>query len=255
MLNAVTMKAATTASRHTLQTACSAVAIASFGVICASSAGPVRQIAGLSLIGAFACAMWFMHRERFAAIVSAAGLTLVFLVLAGLALAALHILSTVPMALALGVGTLAAAWIGAARPAVGPAQPSERRERTQPRTRFDPRIPLAATGLLLFAVAAVLAVHYSAASAAADTDGASSVAIWAYPSGDQLHVGVQQPAGHGSASLRIVVTEAGVTVATWNDVRLAPGQTWEAPALTVTGNGPARVVALSGGAVVASVSG
>ena len=94
----------------------------------------------------------------------------------------------------------------------------------------------------------------SADGATADADGASSVAIWAYPSGDRLNVGVQQPAGHGSTSLRIVVSRAGVTVATWNDIRLAPGQTWQAPALTVTGDGPVQVVALSGGTVVASLS-
>jgi hypothetical protein len=65
---------------------------------------------------------------------------------------------------------------------------------------------------------------------------------------------VRQPAGHGATSLRIIVTEAGVTIATWNDVRLAAGQTWEAPALTVAGKGPAHVVAMHGGTVVASLS-
>ena len=65
---------------------------------------------------------------------------------------------------------------------------------------------------------------------------------------------MEQPAGHGATSLRIVVTQAGVTVATWNDIRLAPGQTWEAPALTVTGKGPVQVVALHGGTVMASLS-
>jgi hypothetical protein len=232
-----------------LQAACSAVAIASFGALCASSAGPVRQLAGLSLIGAFAFALWFMHRGRFDAIVPAVGLTLVFLILAGLALAAVHVLSTVPVALAAAVATLAAAWVGASQPVAHPTAGL-----AEPRAWFKPRHPFAVTGVLIFAVATVLAVHFSAASAAADADGASSVAIWAYPSGGQLHVGVEQPAGHGAASLRIVVTQAGVTVATWNDIRLAPGQTWEAPALTVTGNGPAQVVALNGGTVVASLS-
>jgi hypothetical protein len=69
-----------------------------------------------------------------------------------------------------------------------------------------------------------------------------------------LHVGVEQPAGHGAASLRIVVIQAGATVATWNDIHLAPGQTWEAPALTVSGIGPAQVIALDGETVVASLS-
>jgi hypothetical protein len=236
-------------SRRGLQTACSAVAIASFGAICASSAGPVRQIAGLSLLCALAFAVWFMHRRRFDAIVPAVGLTLAFLILAGLALAAVHILGTVPVALASVVATLAAAWAGArhAAPALGPGL-AERR------AWLKPRYPLALIGVLIFAAATVLAVHHSAASATADADGASSVAIWAYPSGGQLHVGVEQPAGHGATSLRIVVTQAGVTVATWNDIRLAAGRTWEAPAFKDTGKGPAQVVALHGGTVVASLS-
>jgi hypothetical protein len=234
-----------------LRAACSAVAIASFGVICAPSAGPVRQIAGLSLIGAFACALWFVHRERFAAIVPATGLTLVFLILAGLALAAVHTLSAVPVALVLAVATLAAAWFDAFHHAPELAEP---RVRVKPRKLLKLPNPLAAAGVLVFAAAAVLSVHYSAASATADADGASSVAIWAYPSGDQLHVGVEQPAGAGAASLQIVVTQAGVTVATWNGIRLAAGQTWEAPALTITGNSSARVVALRDGTVVASLS-
>ncbi|HZP52016.1 hypothetical protein, partial [Actinocrinis sp.] len=70
----------------------------------------------------------------------------------------------------------------------------------------------------------------------------------------QLHVGVRQPAGHGAASLRIVVSQAGATVATWNDIRLAPGQSWQAPALTVPGPGSAQVVAFDGTTVVASLS-
>jgi hypothetical protein len=190
--------------------------------------------------------VWFLHRRRFDAIVPAVGLTVVFLILAGLALAAVHLLSTVPIALASAVATLvAAAWAGASPPSSGLAEG---------RARLRPAQLLAGTGAVIFAVATVLAVRYSAADAAADADAASSVAIWAYPSGNQLHVGVEQPAGHGSASLRIVVTEAGVTLASWNDIHLAAGQTWQAPALTVTGSGPARVVALDGETVVASLS-
>jgi len=255
MMRTATMRTATMTSRRGLgpQAACSAVAIASFGLICASSAGPVRQIAGLSLIGAFACAVWLVHRERFAAIVPAIGLTLAFLILAALALAAVHALSTVPVALVLGVVTLAATWAGASSRAPYPT-PSPTPELAERRAGPRPPNPLAVTGVLVFATAAVLAVHYSAASATADADGASSVAIWAFPSGDQLQVGVQQPAGHGTASLRITVTQAGVTVATWDNIRLAPGQTWEAPALTISGNGPAQVLALHGGTVVASLS-
>jgi hypothetical protein len=256
--------------RWALRAASSAVTIASFGVICTSSAGPVRQGAGLILIGAFACAIWLHihrrlhHQKRFDAIVPATGLTLAFLILAGLALAAVHALSTVPVALALGVATLAAAWAGTAlfpsptpTPAPAPAPaPAERRARPKPPNplAFTGSFIGALIGVLAFAAAAVLAVHYSAASAKADTDAASSVAIWAYPEGDQLHVGVEQPAGHSAASLRIVVTRAGVTVATWNDIRLTAGQTWEAPALTLAGDAPAHVVALSGETVVASLS-
>ena len=244
-MRAARMRAATMTSPRAFLASCSAITIASFGVICTSSAGPVRQIAGLSLIGAFACATWFLHRRRSDAIVPAIGLTLAFLVLAGLALAAIHALSTVPVALALAVGTLAAAWAGTSRPTPEPAERD---------ARLRAPNPLAVAGVLIFAAAAVLAVHYSETSATADADAASSVAIWAYPTGDQLHVGVQQPAGHGATLLRIVVTQAGATVATWNDIRLAPGQTWQAPALTVAGTSPAQVVAFHGGTVVASLS-
>jgi hypothetical protein len=236
--------AMTMTRRHRLRAACSAVAVASFGVVCASSAGPVRQIAGLCLIGALTFAVWFLRRWRFDAIVPTAGLTLAFLILAGLALAAVHVLNTVPVAIVAVVATLAAAWAGARRADPDPA-PGLTQRRWQ---------PLALVGVLIFAAAAVLAVRYSADSATADSDAASSVAIWAYPTGDQLHIGVQQPAGQGAMSLQIVVTEAGVAVAKWDIVRLAAGQTWEAPALTVTGSGPAKVVAMHGGSVVASLS-
>ena len=241
----MTRRRLTTARERAFPATCSAVAIASSSVICASSAAAVRQLAGLVLISAFACAVWFIRRDRFDAIVPSAGLTLSFLILAGLALASGHALSAVPVALAVGVVTVAAAWFGVSSYAPGLAGRG---------SWFKRLNPLAAAGVLIFAAAAVLAVHYSAASATTDADGASSVAIWAYPSGDQLHVGVAQPAGHGAASVRIVVTHAGVTVATWNDIHLAPGQTWEAPALTTTGPGPVQVLALRDGTVVASVS-
>lgn len=230
-------------SRRTPQTACSALALAAFGTLCAAPAGPVRQTAGLSLIGALAFAVWLVQRTRLEAIVPTIGLCLAFLILTGLALAAVHVLSTVPVALVMTIATLAAAWISAPHP--GPADL---------RAWLKPRHPLALAGVLLFAAATILAVRYSAASATADTNGASSVAIWAYPSGGQLHVGVEQPAGHGATTLRIVVTRAGATIATWTGIHLAPGQTWQAPALTVTGSGPVQVVALHGGTTVASLS-
>lgn len=210
-MKTATMKTATTTGRRALQAVRSAVTVASFD-----------------------------------AIVPAIGLTLVFLILAGLALAAMHALSTVAVALVCGAGvvTLAAVWVGVSHPAPVLAERTARRK---------PPNPLAVTGVLIFTVAAALAVRYSATSATADADGASSVAIWAYPSGGRLHVGVEQAARHGAAPLRIVVTQAGVTVATWNDISLAPGQTWEASAPTVTGKGPAQVLALHGRTVMASL--
>jgi hypothetical protein len=202
-------------------------------------------IAGLCLAGALAGALWLAAQARFRAIVPAIGLTLAFLVLAGLALAAVHAPGAVPTALAIGAVTVAAAWASVWYPAPGHAERQERLPR--------PGL-IAVAGVLIFAVTAVLAVHYAAASAGADGDGASSLAVWAYPAGGQLHVGAQQPAGHGAASLRIVVIQAGVTEASWSNIRLAPGQPWEAPALTLTGNGPVRVIALHAGTVVASLS-
>lgn len=234
-----------TTSQRGFHLACSAVAIASAGAVCVSSAGPVRQIAGLTLIGILACALWLRARASLAAIVPATGLTVVFLILAGLALAAAHALSAVPVALTTAVATLAAVWVGARPPT---AVPDTRN------TWHRPANLLALAGALIFAAAAVLAVRGSAASASADADQASSVAIWAYPSGGQLRVGVEQPAGHDAVTLRIVVTEAGATIAVWNDVRLTPGGIWQAPALTVTGKGPAQVTALRGGTIVASLS-
>ncbi|HEV2639108.1 MAG TPA: hypothetical protein VGX23_28450 [Actinocrinis sp.] len=237
-------------SRHRIPAACSALALASIAAVCASSAGPVRLVAGLGLIGDLAFALWFMRRSRFDAVVPAAGLTLAFLILAGLALAAVHALSTVPVALVSAAATLAAAWVGARHPEPDPGPESD-----EPRARLKPSRPpaLALAGALVFTAAAVLAVRYSADSAAADTDGATSVAIWAYPSGGRLLVGVEQPPGHGATMLRIVASQAGTVVATWN-IALAPGQTWHAPALTVTGEGVVQIVALHGETVVASLS-
>jgi hypothetical protein len=230
--------------RRGLPAACSAVTALALGLICLS-AGPVKLAGVLILLGAFVCAMWVAHQARFVAIAPAIGLALAFLILIGLALAVFHALNTDPIALAIGAITLAAAWASSLYPAAGALER---------RIRVKLPSPIAAGGIAIFAAAAVFAVHYSAVSATADSDGASSLAVWAYPSGGQLHVGARQPPGHGSTTLRIVVTHAGITAATWNDVRLAPGQTWAAPALTLTGNGPTRVVASHGGIVVASFS-
>ena len=246
MKTATLRSALTTGRRRGVQAAGSAVTLASLGVVCTASTGPARQVAGLCLVAAFACAVWFVHRERFDALVPATGLTLAFLILAGLALAAVRALSTVPVALTVGIVTLTVAWVA---PAI-PAAP----ERSGRRAWFKAPNPFAAAGLLIFAVAAVLAVRSSAVSATADADAASSVALWAYPSGGRLHVGVQAPPGHGATTLRIVVTQAGATLAAWDDIRLAAGRTWEAPALPLTGTGPAHVAALDGSTVVASLS-
>jgi hypothetical protein len=230
--------------RPVLPVACSAATAASFGLICAS-AGPVRLAGALILLGSFVGALGIAHQARFAAIGPAIGLALAFLILIGLALAALHALSTVPVALAIGAVTLVAAWSHRPEP---PAEITSRR------TPVRLAGPAAVGGVVIFAAAAILAVRLSVVSATADSARASSLAVWAYPSGGRLHVGAREPAGHGPAALRIVVIRAGVTAAAWNDVRLAAGQTWQAPPLTMTGAGPTRVVARRGGVVVAAFS-
>jgi hypothetical protein len=238
--------------------ACSAATVAAAGATCLT-AGPVRLIAGLSLLAALACALWLLHGARFDAIVPAAGLTLVVLILAGLALAAAHFLTIVPITLTVAAAALAAAWVSLRFP-VGarPPQASLRSPAgTHPARLAHPfKRPgfVVVAGVLAFTITATLAVRYSATSATADSSAASSLAIWAYPVGDRLQVGAQQPDGHGAISLRIVVTQSGVTAVSWNNVRLAPGQAWEAPALTLTGSGPVRVTALRAGTVVATLS-
>ena len=177
-------------------------------------------------------------------LVSGLGLTLVFLVLAGLGLAAAHALNSVTTALVVGGAALTATCYGARWVA-------ERRGKAERKTPLN---PLVIAGVLVFVVASVLAVRYAADSATADADEASSLAVWAYPAGGELRVGIQQPSGGGEASLRVVVNQEGAAARAWNNIRLSPGQTWAAPAFTLTGNGPVDVQVLSGGAVVASVS-
>jgi len=223
---------------------CSGVTIASVVVSCVT-AGPLRLIAGLSLLAALAWAVsLLLRRPRFDAIVPAGGLTLVFLVLAGLGLATVHILSVAATALAVGAAALMTAWAAARfRRAGRPTRAARRGAHGY----------LAIAGVLLFAIIATVAVRYAAASATADSSQASSLALWAYPVGNQLHVGAQQPDGHGALSLRIVVTQAGVTAATWNNIHLEPGRSWDAPALTLPRGGQVQVVALHAGTVVASL--
>jgi hypothetical protein len=188
------------------------------------------------------------RRARFPAVVPVAGLALAFLVLAGLALAAGHALSTVPVALAAGAAALAAAW--ASHRYLATADPDGR----PPAARPGPfAVGAVAAGGIVFAAAAVVAVHYSAVSAAADADRASSPAVWGYPAGGHLDVGAQQPPGRGPASLQIVVTHAGSTAAAWNDIHLRPGQKWQAP-VALAGNGPTLIIARRGGIVIARLS-
>lgn len=232
-----------THARWVLPLICSAVSALATGLVLAS-AGPVKVAGGLVVLGAFASALWIAQRSRFAAVAPAIGLVLASLVLIGLGLAAAHVLSTSFAALAVGTVTIAVAWAGSRRPEQPP------RRQASPR-RFH---LAAAGGAVFFVVAAAFAIHYSAVSAVADSEQATSLSVWAYPSGGQLHVGAEQPLGHGATSLRIVVSYAGATAATWNNVDLYPGQTWKAPLLGLPRNGAIRVVACHGRDVVATLS-
>jgi hypothetical protein len=248
---------------HRLPAVCSAVTVVAFGLICLST-GPVRLAAALMLLGAFVGASWLLQRAQFATLGPAVGLALVGLILVGLALAAASSLTTIAVAAAIGVLTVAIAWastvpastvsastMSASTVPASTAHPAD----AATRTRLTRPSPLAVAGLVIFATATACSVVYSAASATSDSDRASSLALWAYPTGNRLDVGVWQPADHGWASLRIVVTQAGTTIAAWRDIRLAPGQTWEARPITLTGDGPTQVVVFRGGSVVASLSG
>lgn len=234
---------AVTRTRWVLPLTCSAVSALATGLVLIS-AGPVKVTGGLVVLGAFVSALWIAQRSRFAAVAPAIGLVLASLVLIGLGLAAAHLLSTSFAALAVGAVTIAVAWVGSRRPARPP------RQQASPR-RFH---LAAAAGVVFFVVAAAFAIHYSAVSAVADSEQATSLSVWAYPSGGQLHVGAEQPLGHAATSLRIVVSYAGTTAATWNNVDLSPGQTWKAPLLELPRNGPVRVVARHGQDVVATLS-
>jgi hypothetical protein len=188
---------------------------------------------------------WKLPAASFAAIGPAVGLALAALILISLVLAALHALDIVPIALAIAAVALLTLWASSHyRPARVPEQ--GRRARLAS--------PAALAGGLIFVAAAIVAVRYSAVSATADSARASSLATWAYPSGGRLHIGAQEPAGQGPASLQIVVTRSGSTTAAWNDVRLAAGQTWQAPSLPITGNAPTRVAIRRSGVIVASFS-
>jgi hypothetical protein len=189
--------------------------------------------------------MWILLRVELTAIGLAVGLALAALVLIGLALAAIRALTTIPVAGAVGTITLAAAWTGSRRAGAETLEWATLRKLSN---------PFAIAGVVAFAAAAAFAVHESAVSATADAGRATSLAIWAYPSNGQLRVGAQQPPGHGATSLRIVVTHAGITAAAWNQIHLAAGQTWEAPPLTLSGNGPTQVVASRGAEVIARLS-
>jgi hypothetical protein len=240
---------------YRMPVACSAVTIAAFGVICVSS-GPLRLAAVAILLGTFVGVIWFLDRAQFATLGPALGLALAGLILIGLALAAVGALTIDVIAAALGASTLAASWAGTAwASAPHPAAPAAPAAAAARGTRQRLPGPFAVGGAVIFATAAACAVHYSAASATADSDQASSPALWAYPAGDRIDVGVRQPAGQRPTSLRIVVTQAGVTLAVWTDVRVGPGQTWEATPIALRGDRSIKVIAFHGESVVASLSG
>jgi hypothetical protein len=232
-----------THTRWVLPLACSTVAVLATGLVFVS-ADAVKVAGGLVLLGAFASALWIAQRSRFVAIAPAIGLVLASLILIGLGLAAAHVLSTSFATPAIGVVTIAVAWAGSRRPEQPP------RQRTAPR-QFN---LVAAAGAVFFVIAAAFAIHYSAVSAVSDSEQGTSLSVWAYPSGGRLHVGAEQPLGHGATSLRIVVGYPGANAATWNNVDLSPGQVWKAPLLALPRNGPIRVVALRGQDVVAALS-
>ncbi|MGI8448403.1 MAG: hypothetical protein ACR2MP_14720 [Streptosporangiaceae bacterium] len=231
--------------------ACSAVTVLALVVTCTTT-GPVKLAAVMILLGTLVCALGIAQRAGLAAVAPALGLAVAFLVLIGLALAAFHALASDPVAAAIGAVTLAAAWSAVRGPAArgAPGAPDPPGIPDPGTTARLPRLG-AVAGAVIFVAAAAWSVHYSSVSATADSSGASSLAVWAYPSGHRLDVGAQQPPGRGPVSLRIVVTHAGITAAAWDDVRLAPGRTWRAPPLTLTGPGPTTVVAWRGGVVVA----
>lgn len=237
-----------------LPVVCSAVTVVAFGLICLTT-GPVRLAAVVLLLGTFVGAGWLLHRAQFAALGPSVGLALAGLILIGLALAAAGTLTTMAVAAAIGVLTVAIAWASTVSTSTGATATAHPAAPVEWRTWLTRPSPFAVAGAVIFATAAACSVVYSAASATSDSDRASSLALWAYPSRNRLDVGVWQPADHGPTSLRIVVTQAGTTIAAWTDIRLAPGQTWEAQPIPLTGNGPTRVVVFRGGSVVASLSG
>jgi hypothetical protein len=242
---------------YRMPVACSAVTVAAFGVICVSS-GPLRLAAVAILLGTFVGVIWFLDRAQFATLGPALGLALAGLILIGLALAAVGALTIDVIAAAIGASTLAASWAGTAWAGTAWASaphPGAPAAAAAWGTRQRLPGPFAVGGAVIFATAAACAVHYSAASATADSDQASSPALWAYPAGDRIDVGVRQPAGQRPTSLRIVVTQAGVTLAVWKDVRVGPGQTWEATPIALRGDRPTKVIAFHGESVVASLSG
>jgi hypothetical protein len=222
---------------------CSAVTALAVGLVLVSS-GLVKQAAGLLVLAAFVTALWIAQKRAYIAVAPAVGLLLASLVLIGVALAVAHLLTTGITTMAVGAITVGVACAGARRP----RQPAKRR-------RGSAQLNVsAAAGTIFFVIAAIFAVHYSAASAVTDSNQATSLSVWAYPSGDQLHVGAEQPLGHSATSLQIVVSYAGTATATWSNVNLSPGHAWRAPSLALPRSGPIRVVARHGQDVVATLS-
>jgi hypothetical protein len=231
-------------TRWILPLMCCAVSAAAVYVVCTSS-GPAKAAGGLILLSDLAGTIWVTQRRQLAALAPAIGLVLVALILTGTALAVAHSLSTSHIASAVGALTLVAACLGMYR------SKAERLEHTEPLKRAA--LPTA-VGVAFLLAAAAFAVYHSVVSATTDANQATSLAFWAYPADQELHVGAQQPPGARSISLQVVVTRAGRTATVWNDVRLPAGGAWQAPPLRLTGDAPTEVVAREGSRVVANLS-
>jgi hypothetical protein len=227
----------------TLPLGCSVAAALAFALVLAST-GSLKLAGGLILLGAFVGAILLAQGFRFVSVAPAVGLVLASLVLIGVGLAAVHMLNSGVAPAAAAIATIGVAWIGWRRTVVDPRNP-------RPTRRLN---WVAGAGVAFFAMAAAFAIHYSAVSVTADSNRATSLALWAYPSHGHLHVGVEQPAGRNLGPVLIVVTYAGTTAATWRNVDLAPDQTWQAPPLALPRSGAIRVTVRRGGRVIATLS-
>ena len=221
----------------------SVVTALAVGTVCLS-AGPVRVAGAVLLLAAFVGAVWVAGQIRFTALAPALAMALALLVVVGTGLAVLHRLNTQDVAFTIGIVAIGVSWLGlvwGTPDAVGGAR------------GMNAPSPLAVTSVVVFVAAAIIAIHYAVKSATADTDRASSVALWAVPVGDRVRIGVQQAPGHKPITFEVVVREDGATAARWDVAGLASDQTWQSPPLKLTGTGPVRVMARSDAGVVADL--